>query len=636
MDNKYKKVIETLWQSEKSLTSKELSYLLGVSQKTVRNYVAAINSGTETYIVSSNKGYTLQREQALKILEKPKNEFPQDQPERVHYIIKRLIQSSSNDVDLETLSEELLVSFETIKNDFIKVKEKLTQNNLFIHKKNTLVWIDGSERDKRKMLSKLLSGEFNKNLLNLELLESIFPNLNLKLLTQRLQELCKEYHYFINDYALLNLVLEVAIEIDRMQNDFLQSERHNYLSDFSEQELELIKKFAATLEEEFHIQYKNGEIKELANIVLSSLVKLDYSVLTSNQLHQVLDTRSIELMQLLNNQMKKWELFDVENEGFLVKFSLHIKNLLDRLETGYVLKNPLTSHIKTTCPLIFEHAIEIGNTIAKFAQKAISEDEVTFLALHIGNIVGENDYLNERIKCIISLPSYYDYSYRLIDKIKSEFEQDLVINEIVSTATEIDSTNNDLVISVGAYLYHTDLSVTQVTPFFTNNDRNNIQKAIEKTKLLKKRHYLRKHLYQVTEPALFSEVTTTVTKQSVLTTMCRTLIQKGYVKAHYLDDVFEREKQSSTAFGKVAVPHSFNMDASKTSMSILIAPNGIQWDDHNIVHIILLFAIKKEERALFFNIFDSIVTKLIEPQYNEAVIKSKSLDELINNFLDCL
>jgi len=78
------------------------------------------------------------------------------------------------------------------------------------------------------------------------------------------------------------------------------------------------------------------------------------------------------------------------------------------------------------------------------------------------------------------------------------------------------------------------------------------------------------------------------------------------------------------------------MDASKTCVSMLISNRGIKWDEHNTVNVVLLFAIKKDERALFFNIFDSIVTKLIEPQNISNVSKSKNIDELIENFLDSL
>lgn len=636
MINKQKKLIEILLQSEKVVTGKELSYLIGVSPKTIRNYISAINSIESNCIISSNKGYVIDREIAQKIMNQKENSLPENQKERALFILKRLLQVNTK-VDLNDLSDELLVSIETVKNDFIVVKEKVTANNLFIIQTNNLVWIEGSERDKRKLLSNLLSGEFNENLLKIEVLDKIFPDLDIKYLADQLELICQEFHCFINDYALNNLILEIAIEIDRMRNNFMYSERHRYFNHpISDQDLIIVKKLAANLEEKYYIKYRDRDINELANILLSGLIKFDFTKLTTQKLEENLDNRCQELILRLKAQMKNWGLFNVEDEGFLIKFSLHINNLLARIESGNILKNPLIKHIKHSCPLIFEHAIELGNTISKFIKKTLSEDEITFLALHIGSAIGENYYVNSRIKCILYVPSYYDYSLNLINKIKQEFEKDIVINQIITNIKEADITNNDLIISVGMYFYNISIPEVQIAPFMTKNDRNTLAEMIDRTKLQKERVFFEESLQQITESNLFYKSNNFLEKKDVLNFMCQQLIDNDYVSINFLNDVFEREKQSSTAFGKLAVPHSFKMDASKTCMSILISDKGIRWDENSVVHIVLLFAIRKNERGLFFNIFDNIVTKLLEPRNLEFVAKSETLDEAIGKFVLCV
>ncbi len=636
MEAKYREILQILLRSEQGTTANELSYHLNVSSKTIRNYINAINENSGKLIHSSNKGYTVDREQAQKVLNEGISSLPEKQPDRVLFLLKKLLQTEAQKIDLYDVSEELAVSIETIRNDLGVVKEKVVENQLFIVQKKDLIGIEGMEKDKRKLLSKLLSGEFNKNLLNLEILKNIFPTFDLKLLAQTIRDISEAYNYFINDYALLNLVLEISIEIDRMQHNFMQSDRHNYISQFSQKDLALVEKIANEIEQNFAVRYTDSERKVLANIILSSLTKVDYSKLKSDELVHVLDQKTLELIQQLKSQMSKWQLFDVENNSFLVKFSLHIKNLLIRLASGYSLKNPLTNHIKYTCPLIFEHAVELGNTISKFTDQKIGEDEMTFLALHIGSIMGENDYLNNRIKCVLFLPNYYDYSHELIDKIEKEFNQDLVINQIVSSVEEIDVTRNDFLINVGAFFYNTSLYEVQITPFYTKNDGITIKKAIEKNKVLKRRDYLREHLSQLTEKELFFKEQQGISKETVIQFMSNCLIEKGYVHPNYFSDVNDRESQSSTAFGKVAVPHSLNMDAKKTTMAIMISEKGIQWDEYNKVNLVLLFAIKKEERAIFFNVFDSIVTKLMDPKIMKEVLESDSLEALIEQFLKYL
>lgn len=630
MEAKCKELLQILVNAEGRMTSRELACHLNVSSRTVRNYIGVINSEHKNLIKSSNKGYILDRGRAKKLITESTLSIPVTQDDRVLFILKRLVQTGS--IDIYDISEALMVSPETIKKDLSLVKEKLINNNLFVNQKNGTLIIDGAERDKRLLLGKLLSGEFNNGLLNVEVLEDLFPDFDLVSLKNTIKDICEKHGYFVNDYALLNLVLEIAIELDRIEHDFMQSERHIYLSDFSSDELSLVNELAARIESDYNVSYSDSERKALANIVLGNLTKIDYSSLSSEGLKDVLDSKTIKLILELKTEMRKWNLFDVDNDTFIVKFSLHIKNLLVRLEGDYELNNPLTKQIKHSCPLIFEHAVELANAISKFTGKKVGEDESTFLALHIGSIMGESDYLNNHIKCVFYVPSYYDFSQGLIGKIEKVFGKDLVVSQVVSAVDDIDTNNNDVLINVGPLLYNTSLYEVQITPFFTKNDERTIQNAIEKNRVLKRQNYLRDHLNELTEPGLFFKVMDK-SKSDVLRFMCNNLIKKRYVHQNFYNDVLERESQSATAFGRVAVPHSFNMDAEKTSLEIVLSEKGIKWDKDNTVNIVLLFAIKKEERAIFFNIFDSIVTGLMDPKLIRSVSESHSLDEFIEKFI---
>lgn len=635
METKYQHLIQLLLKENRSITSKELAYRLNVSTKTIRNYVQTINGGrTVKLINSSHLGYTIDRSQLEEpVLDNHQISLPNTQDERVNYIVKSLLQSEENTIDLYEISEEIAISIESLKADLARVKEMLIDNNIYVNQRSEVIQIEGTEKDKRKLLSKLLSGEFSENLLNIDILKSIFPDYHLSNLVKYLNELFAEYHYFINDYALLNLILEICIEIDRIKRNFIQSERHNYLSDFSEEELRLVNLLADKLENDYQIVYTESEKKALANMVLSNITRMDFLKIGTEQLNNNLDASSSELIQILINQMKSWELFDVNDEKFLIKFSLHIKNLLFRIDSDTVIKNPLTNYLKQNCPLIFEHAIEIANTISNFTKKKISEDEITFLSLHIGSIMGESAYLNDRIKASLLLPNYYDFSYELMDKIESEFNQDLVINQVISSMDNMDYSSSELIINMGSFLYQSAVQEIQITPFYTKNDRSSIKKAIEHIKLSKKKSYLHKHLIKLTSNDLFFRVDKQTTKKKVIQFMCDRLLEAQAVESNYRQEVFERESQSSTAFGRVAVPHSINMNAKKNSLVVLISEKGIKWDKEMTVNIVLLFAVKKEERAIFFNVFDSIVTTLINPNVFQDIIKSKNLDDLIKIFL---
>ena len=59
--------------------------------------------------------------------------------------------------------------------------------------------------------------------------------------------------------------------------------------------------------------------------------------------------------------------------------------------------------------------------------------------------------------------------------------------------------------------------------------------------------------------------------------MVKKLVKLDYVDTHFKDEVLEREKMSSTAFGNFAIPHAMKMHANKTGINILISENPISW-----------------------------------------------------------
>ena len=636
MDRKYKRLIEVLLYSEKTMTAKELSLIMNVSTKTIRNYVSMINSEKDC-IFSTNKGYKIDNNKAKEILsEEEVISLPENQKERVLYILKQLLLNSDKAaIDLNDLSDDLIVSIDTIKKDFVIVKEKLIKNNLFVQINHDCVVVEGLEKDKRRLLSKLLSEELNENLLNLNVLDYIFPDLDIKNLAKKIQQICHENSYFINDYALVNLILELAIEISRKKTNVKKIPMKVHIGNLTQKEMHLVNKLVSELEEKYEIIYEKNEYEELARIFLSSLVNLDYSKIPYEKIDEILDRKSLELIDLLKKQLKDWILFNVENEEFLVKFAFHIKNLLTRLDNEYEIKNPLTKHIKMSSPLIFEYAVEIGDIISKFTKKVISEDEITFLALHIGSILVEDNYFNYRIKSALFFPKYYDYTFNLINEINKQFKNDLVINQIVSNIEEIDEKDNDIIITTISSVNIIGLKSVQITPFLTKNDKNTITTAIEKIKLTKKRDYLREQLLNITDSDLFCKNRIFKDKIDVIKYICTQMMKKQYINKEYLQDILEREEQSSTAFGKLAVPHSIKMEANKTVMFILLLEKPLKWDE-NEVNIVLLFTIKKDERSLFFNIFDSIVSQLLEPENIKKVLSSNSINEAIDNLVNCV
>lgn len=220
MRSKCTELIKIMLEHDKYMTAGQLAALLSVSERSVINYISEINYQEKGLITSSRKGYSIESAKARKVLDNTGKGLPQTSKERINYIITKIITNDANGdkkTDLYELADDLYVSFETIKKDLAKVKNRLMEFDLVISSVNSYITLEGEELDKRKLLSLILYEEFSSNIMSLDIMKKEFPDYDLELLQTIIQEECKKCHYFINDYALLHLVLDILIGMDRIK-----------------------------------------------------------------------------------------------------------------------------------------------------------------------------------------------------------------------------------------------------------------------------------------------------------------------------------------------------------------------------------------------------------------------------------
>lgn len=111
--------------------------------------------------------------------------------------------------------------------------------------------------------------------------------------------------------------------------------------------------------------------------------------------------------------------------------------------------------------------------------------------------------------------------------------------------------------------------------------------------------------------------------------------EEGYVHEGFENEIFDREKQASTAFEHIAVPHSMQMNAKKTGMFVLLnEKKPILWDGEQ-VNIVLMFAINREERAIFHDVYDHLIVLLLDKKNAGKVVKSATYIDFIEAVIEC-
>lgn len=637
MKPKNLKLIRLLLEAQSS-TANNLADRMGVSVRSIKNYVHDINEEFPKAILSSRDGYEIDTDVAKKILNvEIMNHTPQTSEERVVFILNQLINHHQSEfVNLYDLCEEMFISLSTLKNELQKVKRRLSKYDLDLVTQGDEITIHGFEKNKRKMLSTILYDESNVNFVNIDSLQNAFVNIDIQYIKNTVLQIFEEYHYFINDYSLINLVLHITIAIDRIRNDNMNLQDIDELPAVRLHEYELAQKVAHQLEEHFQITYSKAEIYEMTLLIISRATTIDYKSINSTNLEEFIGKDCLDLVNQLIQDISNFYYIDLSEQEFLIRFALHIRNLLVRSKNNYFSKNPLTDGIKTACPLIYDVSVSLAGTIKEKTGVSINDDEIAYIAFHLGSTLEAQKNLTTKITAALYCPNYYDMNLRIVDQINQHFSADLLITNILTDESEFDKIKEtDMVITTIPISRFINTAILQINLFLTEKDRLTLTERIEILRKDKKKKEFEGYLKELIIPEFFEKKKNLKTEKDCIHYMVKKMVAHGYVDDNFKNEIIEREKMSSTAFSGFAIPHAMKMYAHKTGINIIISEEPILWNGQ-AVNLVLMLCFNINERYIFNEIFDPITMILSEADNIKKIISSNTYEDFIHNFVSLL
>lgn len=626
-----------LIMNKQPITSNTLANELNVSVRSIRNYIKEINKEYENTIQSSNSGYYLDKLKAKKIIENSMFIIPQTSSERVSYIINKCIDINANPINMYDLCDELYISESTLKLELKKVKKKISNFDLSLDISGEFLEINGSEKNKRKLISSILYDESTINFVNIDTLKKYFVNIDIDYIKKIVIDTFDKYHYFINDYSLINLILHISISIDRIQNKNVMSIDSYFSPSITTlKEYSIAKELITKLEEKNNITFSESEIQEMTLLISSRTTSCDYRSVNYKNLEQFVGTDVFNLVIELINNINTLYYINLNDSDFLTRFALHIKNLLVRSKNNYFCKNPLTESIIKSYPLLYDISVSLAFIIKERTNIEINSDEIAYITLHLANSIEVQKVLENKINAILYSPNYYDMNLKLTNKINKYFGKDVIITDIVTCEENLNTSNNcNLIISTLPISKIIITPVVQVTLLLSDKEQHVLQNKITEIKNNKAKNEFKTMLTELIKPELFETNKNFYDKYNCIDYMTQKLYKLNYVKPSYRTEILEREKMSSTAFDYFAMPHTMKMDANKTGISVLITNNSILWDQKS-VNLILMLCFNINERSIFNKIFESIITILSDTKNRDVILASKTYDEFIDNMVKCL
>ncbi|AUA26797.1 transcriptional antiterminator [Clostridioides difficile] len=609
------------------IDSSTLANYLNVSTRSIRKYVNEINSNGE-FILSSKKGYKVNLNNNCQTkVDSSENISPDN---RLNLILKELI-VNSNGINIFDLSEELFVSPATIEGDIVKANKFIGSYNLKIKQSKFLLKLIGNESAKRKLMSSIIFKETGSDFLSLFDVQKIYQEYNLTKLKENIIYILKKYNLFINEYAINNILLHLMITIDRIKkNNYIESvEVVNYID--NNNDISISRDISNFLESEYNITLTSAELYYLVFQLTNKTTVLSYHEMDTKSLPNYIDEHFVKLTKKIIKNVYDLYLIDLSDEEFVVKFTLHVKNLISRAKNNQVLRNQIPQKLKDSYPLIYDISVYICNQIQTLENVDIDEDEISYISLHVGSFFDRQKLLEDKVLCALITPNYYDLQFKIVRDLEKRFNESIEIIQIFSDTHNLDFDNKvDMVITTLPINNRCPIPFVYVNPYLNRKDYDNIQSKFTQIKDRKNILTVQNHLEMYFSESLFMKNIYLDSAKDYIKFMGNILYENKYVKPNYIDDVLIREKMSSTAFNNnVAIPHSMKMDALKTGVCLIVNDKPVKWGEEK-VQIIAMIPINEKEKEKFNYIFESFIEILSEWNNVKELTKADNYSSFMN------
>ncbi|MEG2504031.1 MAG: PRD domain-containing protein, partial [Carnobacterium sp.] len=529
----------------------------------------------------------------------------------------------------------LCVSEATIRRDIKSVKKHLTKFDIQVVSKEEDYQIKGSEAQKRKAMTYLIFEESKKTMDQRKMVQQLLGDIDLLVLQEIISDTLEQYDYFINQYSLNNILLHFAVTLQRMREEkAIEAVEEKELDSV---EYRMTKDITQKIAQQFGIVFSNAEIYNLFLLFIGNTTLTTYESLSPEHLKEYIGNQTVDIVKEVLADIGQMYFIHLSDEAFTTKFMIHVRNLISRSNLSKLSKNPLREDMKRTYPLIYDVAVSIASELEKRLLIQVNEDEIAYIALHLGAYLESVTKESDAVSCVILCPRYYDIHQGLLKKIKETYREQINIQKIVTDmSSNWQIMKPELIISISPFSEEVSAHFVLVHPFLTDKDYKNISDAISKVKQNRKQIKMTGYIKEFFRPEFFYRGLSFKHKNKAIYYMTEQLFKAGYVSSGFTEKVLAREKLSSTAFSDgVAVPHALKMNAIKTAVSVAIFDEPIDWDG-KVVYIVAIFAVNKENRPIFSPMFENFIRVLSEGDNVRSLSESENYEDFTSNLIQLM
>ncbi len=629
------RVISLLVRSGEWVTAGELADVVGVTPRSIRSYVTALNARVPDGVVveSGPLGYRAGADASAALRSAVETDTPR---ERVHHLVRALL-ASSEGIDVFDAAEGFHVSPATLEGDLGRVRALLGGSGLVLERTASRAHLRGTEMAQRRLLSTLVHEESDEGAFDLVAIRRTLgeDSIGAEALGAFKADLVAglgALGYFVNEFGIGDVMLHIAITADRVAHGrALDVTVDRAATDAQEEVGALLDRLCAT---HLGVHLGAGDRRHLAALVLSRVVAPGASEpasLIRSRLEADVETAVRDVV----HRAAVAFLVDIDHEDFVLRLALHVQNLRLRAREQAWSRNPLTRSLKATYPMIFEIAVFIADGLRGLLGIPLMDDEIAYIAMHVGGRLERSRRGSSVLTATIVCPGYYELHELLRSSVDRSLGQAV---DVVGVETRVDpdwdAIDTDLVLTTIDPPVVSE-RIVRIQPFLTESDIERVQAAAGRVRRGRRLARLRDELGRYFSPdAFLGRVGADATPETVIRALGERLVADGVIDDDYVERTLERERLSSTAFtDALAVPHALGMTATRTAIAVAIADPSIAWGEGR-VQVIAMVAFSASDREAFQTVFEQLVEVFSERESVHRIVRRGTtfaafLDELV-------
>lgn len=613
-----------------------LAKLHGITDRTVRSDIARINNVLEShgaYIdIKRGQGYHLvvQDPQLYEDFIASTSKRTAGEPDlssaddRIRFLLKSLLMADGYQ-GYNQLADIIYVGENTLQNYIRQIKDILADYDLALLVKASFgIKVLGREGDRRRcFMDRVVIRNMRSYVKGFSDEETrLFPDVDLSALERIVRSHIEHSGIVTTDYGFKNLLLHTALMVSRIKHGCPIETSED--AEASPRVSLFLEGACRDLEQRFNISIYEAERGYLLLHILSN-TNLDRSGIDSQLFRGDIDA----LLEVV-----------ARNYGLRLRNDHELKrNLLQHLSSTFsskglkiIKKNPLLNTIRSSFPLAFEIALASTSKVFDTEPYTLSEDEVGYVALHIGAAIERRTPQNRPLhKIMLVCGSGNSIARMLESRLLTYFGDRITISRSISyhEFCELDSTDlaDTAFIVTTVPIEQCSLPRVLVDFSLSAQDTETISRMLNGIE------------GQAASPAgaffdqsLFFLPAEPVGKGEVLETLCGMLHDQGITNTSFLSSVLEREALSDTTMDSLfAIPHSLSPSATKTKVAVALLDRPLDWSaSSKEVRIVFLLAVQAGDRVNIEYLYDLLLSITNDKRLQHDILSARSFGDFIN------